>query len=442
MKKSLFLSVFAYSVIFSFIANSYPLITENKWLLFLTVPAFVVMSIFAGAFSIKTRKLRLKICNHGAIILSAFRASTTVSVFCQIYFALRYISVDFGMFFGGLLFCIAVEFLIFWNGIICVYLTSVQLGIKHRVIGVICGMIPVANLFALNSIIRTVRKEVVFEAEKEIVNLTRSEQKVCATKYPLLMVHGVFFRDSKYFNYWGRIPEELEQNGAKIFYGEHHSAASISDCGEELAERIKYIVKKTGCEKVNIIAHSKGGLDCRYAIAKCGVAPYVASLTTVNTPHRGCSFADYLLEHVSEKVKDEISGLYNKTLKKFGDEDPSFIAAVSDLTASSCARFNEEIPYPENIYCQSVGSVLKRAGGGKFPLNFSYNLVRFFDGPNDGLVSASSFEWGEKFTLLTPKKRVGISHGDMIDLNRENIEGFDVREFYVGLVSDLKNMGL
>jgi triacylglycerol lipase len=29
----------------------------------------------------------------------------------------------------------------------------------------------------------------------------------------------------------------------------------------------------------------------------------------------------------------------------------------------------------------------------------------------------------------------------MIDLNRENIDGFDVREFYVQLVSDLKNKG-
>jgi triacylglycerol lipase len=35
----------------------------------------------------------------------------------------------------------------------------------------------------------------------------------------------------------------------------------------------------------------------------------------------------------------------------------------------------------------------------------------------------------------------GISHADMIDLNRENISGFDVREFYVQLVADLKRRG-
>ena len=32
--------------------------------------------------------------------------------------------------------------------------------------------------------------------------------------------------------------------------------------------------------------------------------------------------------------------------------------------------------------------------------------------------------------------------GDMIDLNRENIRGFDVREFYVQLVANLKERGL
>ena len=34
-----------------------------------------------------------------------------------------------------------------------------------------------------------------------------------------------------------------------------------------------------------------------------------------------------------------------------------------------------------------------------------------------------------------------ISHGDMIDLTREDYQGFDVLEFYVKLVEELKQMG-
>ena len=61
---------------------------------------------------------------------------------------------------------------------------------------------------------------------------------------------------------------------------------------------------------------------------------------------------------------------------------------------------------------------------------------------NDGLVSTDSFPWGERYTLLTSNSPIGISHGDMTDLNRTNLPDFDVREFYVQLVADLKERGL
>jgi triacylglycerol lipase len=102
---------------------------------------------------------------------------------------------------------------------------------------------------------------------------------------------------------------------------------------------------------------------------------------------------------------------------------------------------NAELQDAPGIFYQSVGSVLNKASGGRFPLNFSYYLVKYFDGRNDGLVSADSFVWGEKHALLTVNGNRGISHGDIIDLNRENIREFDVREFYVNLVQDLKKRG-
>ena len=125
-----------------------------------------------------------------------------------------------------------------------------------------------------------------------------------------------------------------------------------------------------------------------------------------------------------------------------GDVEPDFIAAVSDLTASRCREMFDELPPPEGVYCRSVGSVQKRASSGRFPLNLTHSFVGYFDGENDGLVGVDSFEWGESLTMLRPTGRRGISHGDMVDLNRENIRGFDVREFYVELVSSLKERGL
>lgn len=336
---------------------------------------------------------------------------------------------------------IVVGNLIFWDGIIRVYITSKQIGLKWRLIGIFCGMIPIAHLIALGYIIKLTYREYTDESSRYYLNEKRAGDLICDTKYPLLMVHGVFFRDLRSFNYWGRVPADLEKNGARIYYGNQESAASIDNCGKHIAARIKEIVDETGCGKVNIIAHSKGGLDSRAAITLYGAAPYVASLTTVNTPHRGCQFADYLLGKAPEGLKNAVASKYNAALRKLGDKNPDFIAAVTDLTHDAAKTFNERCPDVDGVYYQSIGSKSVRAASGRFPLNLSYHLVNYFDGPNDGLVALPSMKWGADFTYVTPRKSRGITHGDMIDLMRENIDGFDVRETYVELVSGLKQKG-
>ena len=331
---------------------------------------------------------------------------------------------------------------IFWNGMIRVYLTSIQIGVKWRVIGALVGMIPIAHLIVLGIIIHKARRECVVETARCDLNESRAESAICATKYPILMVHGIFFRDRKVFNYWGRIPGDLKKNGAVIYYGDQESAMTVHNCGRQLAKKIKQITDETGCGKVNIIAHSKGGLDSRAAITLYGAEPYVASLTTVNTPHHGCLFADYLLSKAPEKLKHTVATGYNGTLKHLGDKNPDFIAAVTDLTNEECERFNKLCPDSDKVIYQSMGSKALSVTGGRFPLNLSYAFVKHFDGPNDGLVSVESMKWGENFTLYVPEGTRGITHGDVIDLNRENVKGYDVREVYVQLVAKLKERGL
>lgn len=348
----------------------------------------------------KITSRRLRFCYSGCELLRIFLISMLLSA----VYILAMIPIVFKenklLWLLNLLCVFLAEAVVFWNGIIRLYISSVQIGIKWRVIGIMCGFIPIVNLIVLTKLMRLASNEVSFENEKNLYYLERKNEKICDTKYPILMVHGVFFRDFRYFNYWGRIPKELKRHGARIYYGNHQSAASVADSGRELSERIMEVLKETGASKVNVIAHSKGGLDTRYAISRLGMSQYVASLTTINTPHRGCEFADYLLD------------------------------------------LNEEVVDQPNVYYQSVGSKLNVASGGRFPLNFFYELVKYFDGSNDGLVSESSFPWGEDYHFLTVDGKRGISHGDMIDLNRENIQGFDVREFYVELVHGLKEKGL
>ncbi|MBE5817476.1 MAG: triacylglycerol lipase [Clostridiales bacterium] len=431
-----------YFIVTCLLLNSYMLVKAFPYTLFIIIPLFILLNALVGTKPAGTKRLRLKLCNHGTLLLAIFVCSLIPSIIWHAVLAFITIPNAYMDLIWSLVYCIVASAVLFWNGIICVYCTSTQMGIKWRVIGALCGMIPILNLVVLTKIINVTSDEMDFEIEKEIVSNAPELSQICKTKYPLVFVHGVFFRDSNLFNYWGRIPRTLKLHGATVYYGEHQSALTVKESARELAYRIKLIVERSECEKVNIIAHSKGGLDCRYAISEFGLAPYVASITTVNTPHRGCLFAERLLDVIPESVKNKVATVYNTTLTALGDEQPDFLAAVGDLTAEACQKLNEQLTFPEGIFAQSIGSVMEHPHKGQFPLNLSYRYVKNFDGENDGLVGENSFAWGEKYVLLRSKGTRGISHCDVIDLSRENIRDFDVRAFYVELVSDLKDRGL
>lgn len=427
-----------------FAASNFFIMKEVLDFFWIFIVLYIIINIFPAFVLPRTK--RLKTCANGTALLIEFLGSTSLSVILFLLSLTQVLSVDNlfqnpKLWVVNTLIAILLEATIFWNGMLRIFFSSEQLGIKTRIKALICGLIPIVHLFVLGQMIKIVADEVQLENQKLIVDEQRQAQRICATRYPILMVHGVFFRDFRYLNYWGRIPKALETNGARVFYGNHQSAASVETSGHEIAERILKIVSETGCDKVNIIAHSKGGLDCRSALSIPEIAKHVATLTTVNTPHRGCEFADYLLTKIPQKEQETIASVYNSALKKLGDPNPDFLAAVNNLTAKFCRAFNETTPDIPSVLYQSIGTRLNKATGGRFPLNFTYHLANYFDGANDGLVCESSFPWGASYQLLTVNGNRGISHGDMIDLNRENIPEFDVREFYVQLVANLKQRG-
>lgn len=331
---------------------------------------------------------------------------------------------------------------VFFIGFGRIVATSTQLGFTMRLLLLMTWWIPVWNLVLFVKACSIVKHEYFFELSKSELNEGRKENEICSTKYPILLVHGIFFRDWQFFNYWGRIPKDLIRNGATVFYGEQQSAAAIARSGAELSEKIRQICESEGCEKVNIIAHSKGGLDSRYAISCLGMASQVASLTTVNTPHRGCVFAERLLTGLPATFVFSVAMKYDRIFRRLGDSQPDFFGGVSDLLASKCKSFNEEVTDQEGILYQSVNSKMRSFLSAGFPLCFSFPYVRRVEGENDGLVTPESSKWGQYLGMALGSGRRGVSHGDMVDLMRENIPGFDVTEFYVNIVKGLKEKGL
>ncbi|MCR5803721.1 MAG: alpha/beta hydrolase [Clostridia bacterium] len=351
--------------------------------------------------------------------------------------------VDYGRIIAGIA---LFENPFLWTGILLIYMSSAYLDFNSKVIGVIFCLVPIVHFAVLVLILKVSIREYRNEKMRLALQETGAETDVCDTRYPILLIHGIFFRDSQALSYWGRIPYYLEKNGARIFYGDHESCENVEKSAEDIAAKIKEIVETTGCEKVNIIAHSKGGLDVKYAVAKMGIEKHVASITTISTPHYGCEYADYFLGLIPSKAKPVLSYIANSIFKRLGDRNPDVLSAVEELTVRRCLELNREtsdFDFKANgIYTQSFGSGLRYGRSGILPLDLFYRVVDRFDGPNDGLVGLASFRWGENYTLLDNGRRRGISHGDMIDITRDKVPGFDVCSFYIDLASNLRCRGL
>lgn len=208
-------------------------------------------------------------------------------------------------FFSGFLHRLGTHFFVFdivyslifvWlflvNGSIRILCTCRRLGIIKRLIIYLTLWIPLVNIYFTYYMCRVAKDEYALETFRAFSNKCREESCICATRYPIIMVHGIGFRDLRYFNYWGRMPKVLSCHGASIYYGHQKAWGTIEENAALIKENIEHILKETGAKKVNIIAHSKGGLDSRYMITKLGMKDKIASLTTVSTPHHGSRLID------------------------------------------------------------------------------------------------------------------------------------------------------
>jgi triacylglycerol lipase len=169
------------------------------------------------------------------------------------------------------------------------------------------------------------------------------------TRYPLVFVHGIANHDRTAKNKsWGRIPDVLRKAGLTVFFGNTDAWGNYESNAEILKNTIDQIVNGN-FEKVNIIAHSKGGLDSRYAIWKYNLENKVASLTTISTPHHGSEIADFIY-----KQKITHSYLAKQALmlfsKFYGDENPNLYSLIHQLTTDNMKMFNDTVLLDKQVF--------------------------------------------------------------------------------------------
>jgi pimeloyl-ACP methyl ester carboxylesterase len=106
---------------------------------------------------------------------------------------------------------------------------------------------------------------------------------------PAILIHG-YLADASTWNKWKDLLKKDGISAYPITFNQSDDrCGSASDHAKELSTKIAQIKNQTGQSKVNIIGHSKGGLDARVYLASG--AQDVANLIMIGTPNSGSPIA-------------------------------------------------------------------------------------------------------------------------------------------------------
>ncbi|MCA1828005.1 MAG: lipase family alpha/beta hydrolase [Myxococcales bacterium] len=249
------------------------------------------------------------------------------------------------------------------------------------------------------------------------VRRRRALRKRARPRLPVVLAHGFLGFDevaigSLKHAYFRGIDARLTQMGAKVYTPRVPPAASVVTRAQRLADLIKALPEP----RVNIVAHSMGGLDARYAIAQLGLSDKVASLTTIATPHLGTPLAD---------IGSKLLARFVRMLGRLID-----LRAFVELTTDQMAQFNR---LNQNVPGVSYGSVIARSTQlGTHPLLWAtHRYLTKRAGANDGVVPSASQPWGDVI------REIDADHWAQIGWTRT----YDAESLYEELLQDLRGRG-
>lgn len=280
------------------------------------------------------------------------------------------------------------------------------------------------------------------------------------TKYPIVLVHGALgFDDILGFEYFYRIPYELERSGATVFVPSLSALHSNAVRGEQLARQVEEYLAISGADKVHLIGHSHGGPAVQY-IANA-YPEIVASATTVGGVLWGTFLGDVvtavidtfpITATITAPIFSALSELI--TLLSGNSAQSNNLAAIEALgNRASIEAFNQA--YPEGIpssYCGEgahVGSNGQRlyswSGGASYtnpfditdPFQGAIGLSIFAS--NDGFVPSCATHYGKVL-----RDDYFMNHLDEVNqfVGLHGFWGTDPVTVYRQHANRLKNLGL
>jgi pimeloyl-ACP methyl ester carboxylesterase len=191
---------------------------------------------------------------------------------------------------------------------------------------------------------------------------------------PVILVHG-YFEDA---SIWLRWEQLLQSDGIQAFpvtfQQSSDECGSAKDHAQELSQIVQDVKRMTGQNQVNIVGHSKGGLDARVYLNNNIDSSDIVNLIMIGTPNAGSPLADL---DVSDPCIPAINDIKTGAADTLAVRNPNtqYYTIAGDWT-------------PFGMY-----DCLEDEGG--YYYYFSHGLQ-----PNDGIVPISSVESQSYFINL------------------------------------------
>ncbi len=280
----------------------------------------------------------------------------------------------------------------------------------------------------------------------EVYDLSVSCASGCdlvATRFPIVLVHGwTGFESIGPITYFWNVPETLVEQGFLVYVASLDPYNSVDVRSEQLASQVDGFLTRGRARKVDIVAHSQGGLDSRRLVSTLGYGDRVSALVTISTPHRGTPITDIALGALPGPGEDALYFLLELIgATAVGSESDARASFASMTTGYVEGTFNPENPddplvqyvsyagltCPLGITCGDVCDV---------EIAFSYDLIYLAAGDNDGIVPVSSAVWGDY------RGEVAADHFDEVgQLFGVTGPNFDHLQFYSDVARELASEG-
>ncbi len=187
---------------------------------------------------------------------------------------------------------------------------------------------------------------------------------------PVLLIHG-YFSNASVWDEWKKLLRNDSINASAVTFTLDDVCGSAEEHALELDRQIKKITSETGAEKINIVAHSKGGLDARVYLGSDLSNDDIANLIMIGTPNAGSPLAS-MNNMCRPAIYDLRPGSPATNVER--NNNTKYYTIAGDWTPSG------SIPDPNCSPNELTWLAFQQFGSSKL------------QGPDDGIVPLSSVE--------------------------------------------------